>query len=457
VEKEIASVLEDLNRNAGDILQTYTGGAKAVSGMAWIGNTLYMVDMEKDYLLKYDTAQMKVTDTAVIHDTPYGLVFDGEYLWIGDKSGNVYAYNTDGISAGFSFSCPHIGFGSLAWDGNYFLTNFIMDNNPVINRIDETGQVVSSFKAHLNNMEIWQLVYVPEHHQGHFWFTNNSGKIGEISENEEEATGSIVKLFTAPATASYTLAHDHYDLWYGRTGGTLYRVDDGIDEVNWFKINPEKGIVPAESETDLELKFDADSFTEGTYHANMILLTNDPGTPEIRVPVDLLVTGGISVGPDTSFCGHLSVMLDAGEGFAGYLWSDGSAGRTLQLDSTGYGVGEELIWVEVTDIGGVSKRDSISVNFLDCTSIFEFSKGVKVVIYPNPSRGIFEIRAENLTDDLLIDVADLSGKSVLNKRISATKDNLSTLRVDLTGEAPGSFILRLSTGGKIRVEKIVVN
>jgi hypothetical protein len=111
----------------------------------------------------------------------------------------------------------------------------------------------------------------------------------------------------------------------------------------------------------------------------------------------------------------------------------------------------------VTDIGGVSKRDSISVNFLDCTSIFEFSKGVKVVIYPNPSRGIFEIRAENLTDDLMIDVADLSGKSVLNKRISATKDNLSTLRVDLTGEAPGSFILRLSTGGKIRVEKIVVN
>ena len=80
-------------------------------------------------------------------NSPFSMAWDGEYLWIGDKTGNVFAYNLDGTSAGFSFSCPDNGFSTLAWDGSYFLTNFIMDNNPVVWRIDETGQVVDSFQA----------------------------------------------------------------------------------------------------------------------------------------------------------------------------------------------------------------------------------------------------------------------------------------------------------------------
>ncbi|MCU0822909.1 MAG: T9SS type A sorting domain-containing protein, partial [Spirochaetes bacterium] len=72
-------------------------------------------------------------------------------------------------------------------------------------------------------------------------------------------------------------------------------------------------------------------------------------------------------------------------------------------------------------------------NFLDCASIFEFSQGVRVVIYPNPSRGIFDIRAENLTDDLVIDVADLSGKSILKQRIPAAQNN-GARKIDLTGQ-----------------------
>jgi hypothetical protein len=445
------------NRDAGDILGTYTGSSKAISGMAWVENVLYMTDMEKDYLLKYDTALQAVTDTMLIHDTPFSMVYDGELLWIGDKSGNVIAYTTDGIPAGFSFTCPHAGFSTLAWDGQYFLANFVMDNNPVISRVDQTGQVINSFKAFINNMEIWQLVYVPEHHDGHFWFTNNSGKIGQISENEEEGTGSLLKVLTAPSIASYALAHDHTDLWYGKIGGTLYRIEDGTDEVGWLKINPEKGMIGAVSQVELELDFDAGDFSEGNYRANMIVLTNDPVAAEIRVPVDMQVTGGISIGPDTSFCGHLALTLDAGEGFAGYRWSDGSAGQTLQVDSTGYGAGQELIWVEVTDIGGVSKRDSISVNFLDCSSIFEFADGVKVMIYPNPNHGIFEIRAENLADQLFVTISDMAGNIVVQKNLIASQDKVQILKIDLNAQASGSYILRLSTEGRIKVEKIIVN
>ena len=42
-----------------------------ISGMAWVGDVLYMTDMEKNYLLRYDTALQMITDTVVIHEQPF--------------------------------------------------------------------------------------------------------------------------------------------------------------------------------------------------------------------------------------------------------------------------------------------------------------------------------------------------------------------------------------------------
>jgi len=437
-------------RSAGDVLGTYSNGANAISGIAWVGDILFMTDLQNNYLLRYDTSQQMITDTVAIHDSPFSIAWDGEYLWIGDNKGDVYAYNPDGTSAGFSFSCPRDGFSTLAWDGSHFLTNYIMDNNPTIYRLDGTGQVAGSFKASINGMKIWQLAYVYEHYQGHYWFTNNSGKIGQIMENED-GTGNLVQQFAAPSGASYALAHDQSDLWYGKNGGTLYRIDDGIDEVNWLLIDPDAGVIPSAEFVDLSLQFDAGSFDYGNYYANMTILSNDPGADEIVVPVDLQVTG-ISIGPDTSFCGHLSITLDAGEGFAGYSWSDGSIGQTNAIDSTLYGVGMANIWVDVTDIGGTVKRDSISINFLDCTSIFEFSSGMTISVFPNPNHGQFTIQAKGADEQIDLRLTDLSGKVILEKEMASPGKE----EFDISNYPKGNYILRLSAGAGIRVEKVIL-
>jgi hypothetical protein len=439
---------------AGEILGTYSGSPNAISGLAWVNGVLYMTDLEKDFLLTYDTLLQKVMDTAIIHESPFSIAFDGELLWIGDKSGHVFAYTTEGTATGLTFDCPHNGFSSLAWNGSYFATNNIMENNPVVYLVDESGEIKGSFKAALNNMKIWQLVYADEHFNGEYWFTNNSGKIGQIKVDEEGA-GNIVQVFAAPSGASYALAHDHTDLWYGKIGGTLYRIDDGTDEVNWLSASPKTGTIPAAGALDLSLGFDAQRFGPGSYFANMIIVSNDPVAAEVIVPVELQVTG-ISLGQDTSFCGHLSVTLDAGEGFAGYLWSDGSQAQTLLVDSLGYGMGEELVWVEVTDIGGATRRDSVMVNFLDCASIFEFPKGATVSIFPNPNDGIFEIMAKNLVDDLTVTVSDMAGKVLLQKTLSVSGGGLITSTIDLTGHDSGTYILRLSSAGRIKIEQLIV-
>ena len=422
--------------------------------MVWVGNELLMIDMQKNYLYRYDTALQKLTDSVLIHTNPYGLACDGQNLWIGDKNGHVMEYTLDGIPTGATFTCPTASYSTLAWDGEYFLTNFILENDPVIYRVDKTGQVVSSYKTELSQLKIWQLVWVPEHmFTGEVWFTNSSGVIGQIKL--EGSNANLITQFQAPANVSYGITHDHSNLWYAKAGGPLYLVEDGIDEVNWLKINPEFSTIPAGSANDINLRFNAGTFEESHQLANILLMSNDQEKPEISVPVDMLVTG-ISLGPDTSFCGHLSIVLDAGEGFSGYLWSDGETGQTNEVDSTLYGLGSATFWVDVTDIGGTVKRDSISIDFLDCTSIFEFGKGVKVSVYPNPSRGVFEIRVENLVDDLFITLNDMAGREILQRKLSASQGDIITSQVDLTGHLTGPYLLRLSTGGGIKVEKLVV-
>ena len=115
-------------RGQGDILGVYENCPGAVSGIVWVGNELLMIDMQKNYLFRYDTAMQKLTDSVLIHTNPYGLAWDGENLWIGDKYGHVMEYTLDGIPTGATFTCPTPSYSTLAWDGEYFLTNFILEN-----------------------------------------------------------------------------------------------------------------------------------------------------------------------------------------------------------------------------------------------------------------------------------------------------------------------------------------
>jgi hypothetical protein len=401
--------------------------------------------------LIYDTLERRLVDTVVIHDSPFSMAWDGQYLWIGDKAGNVFAYNTDGSPTGFSFSLPMLGFSSLAFDGEYFLSTFILDANPIIYRLDETGTVAGTYRPWLENMNIWQMVFVPEHFGGKAWFTNNSGKIGRL-RLDADYQAQMLEVYPAPATASYALAHDRTDLWYGRTGGTLYRIDDGIDELNWIDVQPGEGTVSASAVQNLSLTFDATRFPVGIYRANLGVLSNDPDQPEIRVPVALEVTLP-GLGADTSLCGNPGLTLDAGAGFAGYLWSDGSVEPTLRVDSVAFGTGPVVIWVEVTDIGGMTIRDSISVNLLDCAGIFEFPSGLTVKVYPNPSQGSFTIETSGLNGRLGIKLTDMGGKVIFSGEMSSQ----ATQVIDIESHPKGQYFLRMETGEGIRVERLIVN
>jgi len=64
------------------------------------------------------------------------------------------------------------------------------------------------------------------------------------------------------------------------------------------------------------------------------------------------------IGEDRSFCFGETVTLDAGENKLSYLWSDGSEGQTIRIDTTG------TYWVETT-IPGCTLYDTINLEAIN--------------------------------------------------------------------------------------------
>ncbi|MCH8317917.1 MAG: hypothetical protein IIA88_05380, partial [Bacteroidetes bacterium] len=64
----------------------------------------------------------------------------------------------------------------------------------------------------------------------------------------------------------------------------------------------------------------------------------------------------VNLGPDTSFCG--SIILDAQNSGAGYLWSTGDITQTIIADTSG------IYWVDVINPAGCTTRDSITLTII---------------------------------------------------------------------------------------------
>ena len=101
--------------------------------------------------------------------------------------------------------------------------------------------------------------------------------------------------------------------------------------------------------------------------ANSTLMVNSTGYYWVEVSDDLGCTGGdtvyvevaanpvVSLGRDTLICEWETYTFDGGDGYAAYLWQDGSGERFFTAGQTGE------YWVEVTDGNGCRDSDTASL------------------------------------------------------------------------------------------------
>ncbi|TFB12660.1 T9SS type A sorting domain-containing protein [Candidatus Marinimicrobia bacterium MT.SAG.4] len=65
--------------------------------------------------------------------------------------------------------------------------------------------------------------------------------------------------------------------------------------ITWLEVNPAEGTVPQGQDLNVDISLNAAGLTQGDYVAYLSISTNDPETPQITVPVQLIVDGIIGV------------------------------------------------------------------------------------------------------------------------------------------------------------------
>ncbi len=106
----------------------------------------------------------------------------------------------------------------------------------------------------------------------------------------------------------------------------------------WLRFSSNRGVIPAGSQEELAVTFDAEGLFGGDYQANIVVASNDPASPERIVPAHLAVTGVPHIAIEADF-------VDFGTAFIGYLDS-----AYLKIDNVGTDV------LEITDVVSSSEQ-----------------------------------------------------------------------------------------------------
>jgi hypothetical protein len=155
------------------------------------------------------------------------------------------------------------------------------------------------------------------------------------------------------------------------------------------------------------------------------------------------------LGPDGDYCVQNTVVLDPGA-FSYYDWSTMASSPTITVDSTGTGLGNSVQYsVTVTDMYGCTASDTITITFVDCTSIEENDMSVKV--YPNPSDDIFYISTENVNEAMFVQVFSLDGRLVKELNVNSPLE-----MIDMSSELPGVYSIRMTIKDQVKEMRIVL-
>ena len=145
----------------------------------------------------------------------------------------------------------------------------------------------------------------------------------------------------------------------------------------------------------------------GTYTINYSVTQNGCVGSASR-PMTVYPAPSVQLGADSVVCANATIVLSIGSGYSSIFWSTGETSTSVNIDSSGSGVGTKLIYVTVGNAFGCQSSDTIRITFDPCSAISQPAKeNLGVFVYPNPFRGTFRILTEKV---VTIHIYDMSGR-----------------------------------------------
>jgi hypothetical protein len=166
---------------------------------------------------------------------------------------------------------------------------------------------------------------------------------------------------------------------------------------------------------------------QGEYWVNAY---NNCGSVYDTIMMALFYTPKVNLGNDTALKLPFTILLDAGNNGANFLWNNNGTSRVLTVSSFG------TYWVKVSTPCGVS-TDSITIT--DAANA-KNTKMAGVRIYPNPTTGKINIHSQN-ERMLKIQIINVLGEVVLSKELLDIDSYSSS--IDMENAANGIYTIKV--------------
>ena len=159
----------------------------------------------------------------------------------------------------------------------------------------------------------------------------------------------------------------------------------------------------------------------------------------------------VNLGVDTSLLPSQSIVLDAGSGFASYLWSNNATTQTITVDTSGIGIGSFTYSVTVTDNISCMATDSIEITFVN-TGINDITTSINLNVFPNPTSGSLVIKVDELKTSMGFLIINNFGQQLISPTLITEK----TTSLNLSSFPKGIYYIRFISKDFTRTEKIIL-
>jgi hypothetical protein len=163
----------------------------------------------------------------------------------------------------------------------------------------------------------------------------------------------------------------------------------------------------------------------------------------------------IFLGPDVVLLENQSITLDAGYGFADYLWNTGDTTQAIVINVyVNAQLGQNMFKVEVMDAYGCIASDSVLIRYL--LDLAELSNDQKVEIYPNPSNDRVTLSMVGIDlQNASIEIVNTQGQ-VVESRMLHTSDVSHDENIEVSPWPTGIYFVIIKTQQGNVVKKLVV-
>lgn len=192
-------------------------------------------------------------------------------------------------------------------------------------------------------------------------------------------------------------------------------------------------------------------------HSISYSLENDNGCLSKTVrTTNVYASPNIALGRDTTICKDASLTLAVQQGFDSYLWSNGSNSYTTVISGTVAGVGTTTMKLIATKNGCVA-FDEIIVTVISCHVGIEDLNKIGIYMYPNPTKGQFNIKFNTQEKNMQLDIINLQGQIIFSEELEDCNQSDCTKTINLSGYNKGLYIVRFSNKNFIQTAKLLIN